>query len=321
MERLESLEVFAALRFHYESNIAVLHDVVDLEAFTPLIRSGFAKSLQLFQATPCNAYALRPHFEGELLRIPTSIPDDEMLFDRLRITDPQEVGGIWSRIMQRVYDVGGLYVLKFSPRTWGTLPTGPGNVTGVCAWTTAARLDNAHGDIAQWWNERRLFTFSVTSLGNQRWQAEVACSERATILVRHLTVEDGPVRPWHGADERVERRSFILNAATCPCIAVSQQTPQEVVTFLAEQGYAAVRSTREHMPNYAMYIDKPGGLGSALEVQTESKRTLVEQIEALEMPLLRFGCWPDGNRAALAISGDIDSITAQDFFLRIVEVF
>jgi hypothetical protein len=70
-----------------------------------------------------------------------------------------------------------------------------------------------------------------------------------------------------------------------------------------------------------MYIDKPAGLGGTLEAQAESKSALVEQIENLEMPLLHFGCWPDGNRAALAISGDIDSVTVQDFFLRIVEVF
>jgi len=90
----ESLDVYASLRFNYESNLAILHDVVDLSAFSPLLQSGFAKSLKLFQAIPCSAYALRPHFEGDLLCIPTSIPDDEMLFDRLRITDPLEVGHV-----------------------------------------------------------------------------------------------------------------------------------------------------------------------------------------------------------------------------------
>ncbi len=38
-----------------------------------------------------------------------------MLFDRLRITDPEEVGGIWSRMMQRIYDAGGLYTLNLHP--------------------------------------------------------------------------------------------------------------------------------------------------------------------------------------------------------------
>lgn len=30
-----------------------------------------------------------------------------MLFDRLHITDPVEVGQIWSRVMERVYNLGG----------------------------------------------------------------------------------------------------------------------------------------------------------------------------------------------------------------------
>jgi hypothetical protein len=63
------------------------------------------------------------------------------------------------------------------------------------------------------------------------------------------------------------------------------------------------------------------GLGETHEEQEECKRSLVEQIEALEVPFIYFGCWPNGNRAALAVSGDIDSVTVQDFFLRIVEVF
>src|SRR5947209_2228606 len=110
-----SLRVFTKLGFTYESNEAVLHNVVDLNNFPPILRSGFEKSLVLFQSMPCSIYALRPHFEGKLLRIPTSIPDDEILFDRLRITNPEEVGHIWSKVMQSVYDLGGLYTLNLHP--------------------------------------------------------------------------------------------------------------------------------------------------------------------------------------------------------------
>jgi peptidoglycan/xylan/chitin deacetylase (PgdA/CDA1 family) len=317
----ESLEVFAALGFHYESNIAVLHDVVDLDAFSPLIRSGFEKSLKLFQAIPCNTYALRPQFDGELLRIPTSIPDDEMLFDRLRITNPEEVGRIWSKIMKRVYDLGGLYALNLHPergmlcqRALDTLLSSAVSQE-LPVWVTRI------GDIAQWWKERSRFKFNIVSLDDHRWQVTVDCSERATILVRHLTIENSPVSPWFGVDERVQIQSFVAITATCPCIGVSQQTSEEVMAFLTEQGYVAKRCTREETLDYTLYIDNPAGFGSTPERKAECKSALVEQIEALEKPLLRFGCWPDGNRAALAISGDIDSVTVQDFFLRIAEVF
>jgi hypothetical protein len=55
-------------------------------------------------------------------------------------------------------------------------------------------------------------------------------------------------------------------------------------------------------------------------MQALRKAILLQQIEGLSAPFLYFGSWPNGSRAALAISGDIDSVTVQDFFLRILEV-
>lgn len=317
----ESLAVFAALGFKYESNLAILHDVVDLDSFSPLLQSGFAKSLKLYQAAPCSIYALRPRFEGALLRIPTSIPDDEMLFDRLRITDQQEVGRIWSRVMQRVYDRGGLYTLNFHPeRAVLCKPALEELLSYACSrplpvWV--ARI----GDVAQWWKERSAFRMTVTPLGPDRWQVEATCTPRATLLARHLIVEDQPAPPWFGSDIRVQSHSFIVRAPQCPCIGISPATSRQVVNFFYEQGYPFAHCTQEEAHNYACYLDLPEGLGITAQDQLQRKSALVQQIEELEAPLLHFGCWPGANRAALAISGDIDSVTVQDFFLRIVEVF
>jgi peptidoglycan/xylan/chitin deacetylase (PgdA/CDA1 family) len=316
----ESLDVYASLGFTYESNIAVLHDVVDLKAFSPLLQSGFAKSLKLFQAIPCSTYVLRPHFERDLLRIPTSIPDDEMLFDRLRITDPQEVGLIWSKVMQRVYDHGGLYTLNLHPERGvlcrQALDTLLSYASSLPLPVWVARI----GDIAQWWKERSAFKLSITSRGSDHWHVEATCTPRATLLARRLTVEDQPVIPWYGSDFKVQSHIFTVNSTRCPCIGITPQTPQQVIDFLQEQGYPFAYSSQEEAYKYAMYLDKPEGFGTTREKQAASKSALVEQIETLDAPLLRFGCWPNGIRAALAISGDIDSVTVQDFFLRIFEV-
>ncbi len=316
----ESLAVYAALGINYESNVAVLHDVVDLDVFSPLLRSGYAKSLELFQAAPCSIYALRPHIEGALLRIPTSIPDDEMLFDRLRITDPLEVGHIWSRVMQRVYDRGGLYTLNFHPERGVLCNPALERLLSYARSRPLPVWVTRIGDVARWWRERSAFKLSVTSLGSDHWQVEATCTARATLLARHLTVENLPTTPWYGVDVRVQSHSFTVSAAQCPCIGVSPQTPQQVLDFLNEQGYPAMRCRQEEAPTYAMYLDKPEGLGETREEQAECKSSLIQQIEDLETPLLYFGCWPSANRAALAISGDIDSVTVQDFFLRILEV-
>ena len=71
---------------------------------------------------------------------------------------------------------------------------------------------------------------------------------------------------------------------------------------------------------YTLYLDLPEGLGATREEQVKRRSALVQQIEHIDTPFLHFGCWPDGSQAALAISGDIDSVTVQDFFLRVLEV-
>ena len=316
----ESLQVFAALGFMYESNEAVIHDVIDLDRFSPLLRSGYEKSLALFQATSCSAYTLRPHFEGTLLRIPTSIPDDEMLFDRLRITNPEEVGRIWSRVMQRVYDLGGLYTLNLHPergilckRALDILLSSSRSQP-LPVWLSSLQ------DVAQWWKERCRFRLRLSPLTSQRWLVEADCTPRATLLARHLIADHRCTTPWSGADMRIHSHRFIVHCTHCPCIGLSFQTPQAVVNFLQEQGYPVVRCPEEEADMYALYLDMPEGLGTTRKEQVQRCSALVQQIEQLETPLLRFGCWPDGHQAVLAISGDIDSVTIQDFFLRILEV-
>jgi hypothetical protein len=64
----------------------------------------------------------------------------------------------------------------------------------------------------------------------------------------------------------------------------------------------------------------PEDLGDTREEQQYRYSELVQRIEQLDAPFLSFGYWPDGYHAALAISGDIDSVTIQDFFLRVIEV-
>lgn len=316
----ESLTVFTALDFTYESNQAIIHDVIDLDLLAPVIRSGYEKSLALFQALTCNVYTLRPHFVGPLVRIPTSIPDDEMLFDRLRITEPEEVGGIWSRVMQRVYDFGGVYTLNLHPER--AVPCKKA-LTKLLYYADnrplpvwLARLQ----DIAQWWKERSRFRLVITPLAFERWQVQTLCSSHATLLGRNLTVENQPSLAWHGNDKRLQVCDCIIKATTCPCIGLSPQTPQEVADFLQEQGYPVMQSVQEESYPYALYLDLPDGFGTTPGEQFQQRSLLIQQIEQLDAPLLYFGCWPDGKRAALAITGDIDSVTIQDFFLRIFEV-
>jgi len=222
--------------------------------------------------------------------------------------------------MGRVYGCGGLYTLNLHPERGQlcrrALDALLAYARGLALPVWVARI----GEVAQWWKERGRFRLAFTPAGEHRWRIEAACSPKATILVRNLAVEGGPTAAWCGCDALVQSHSFEVSAPVCPCIGVSEQTPRDVDDFLYEQGYPFVRCAREDARLYAAYLDQPEGLGASPEERTAACIALVDRFESLDRPFLRFGCWPDSSRAALAVSGDIDSVTVQDFFLRVVEV-
>ena len=315
-----SRRIFAVLGLAYESNEAVLHPVLDLDQFSPLLRSGFEKSLELFQAISCTSYTLRPRLEGKLVLIPTSLPDDEMLFDRLRITDPAEVGHIWSSVMQRVYERGGIYTLNLHPERGVLCKPALDHLLATArsrplpVWF--ARLE----EVAAWWRERSQFKMQITPQAPGRWLVEATCSPRATVVARHLEVMDQPATPGPAGEVWVSSQRFTVSGPCCPCLGVSYETPQEVLHFLHEAGYPAVQCSAGDAQEYALYFELPEGLGATRAQRIQQCSALVDQIGQVKAPFLRFGCWPDGSQAALSVTGDIDSVTIQDFFFRILEV-
>jgi peptidoglycan/xylan/chitin deacetylase (PgdA/CDA1 family) len=315
----DSLEAFRELGFVYDSNEAIIHDVIAPATLPPALAKSLRLSLDLFQAIPYTAYNLRPHTEDGLLRIPTSIPDDEMLFDRLRLPADQ-VGEIWSEVMRRVYAVGGVYVLNLHPER-GTLARGALDALLATAseqplpiWVT--RLC----DIAVWRRERAATTIEVTPAGARRWQVATLGSPRAALIVRNGVVSDADVTEWPDGDQLVSGQRCVMEAAVFPGVAISPRTPVSVEEALREQGYPITRAEATEAANYAMYVDRPAELGQTRRERQETASALVHDIERGAPPLARIGLWPEGKRAALSVTGDVDSVTIQDFFLRIMEV-
>ena len=314
----DAVRSFEKLGFGYDSNEAIIHDVLDLSSLSPTLRAGFLRSLSLFQAIHPSAYTLRPHFEGELVRIPTSIPDDEMLYDRLRITDQVALGNLWCQVMSRVSGLGGIYTLNLHPER-GVLckPALDSLLTFSQRQELPVWLATLH-EIEIWWREHREFKFSIESHGEGSWHVQATCTPRATILARHVRCDTGIVS-WTRPDQIIASRRFTIESAQFPGIALSHRTHPNVELFLQEHGYPAARAELEAAPRYSLFLDQPDGLGSVRSEQIQKRSALLAKLENLHGPLIRFGVWPQGAHAALAITGDIDSITVQDFFLRIFE--
>jgi peptidoglycan/xylan/chitin deacetylase (PgdA/CDA1 family) len=303
-------DLLTALRtagFQYDSSRSVLWPVVDRASLSPAQTAGLNTLLDFCRPLPTDAHPALPVWAGGLLEIPVSFPDDEMMVERLGLTDSAAQAALWTAVLARSHARGELFVLQLHPERFF-----------VCADALAEVLTEARtlrpplwiaslGEIMTWWREKAALCLKVTSLGDGRWQVGAEGPTRGTVLVRGAA-PDVPSQPWDAQYRLVPQRSFTLKAAARPCIGLSGNTPPELARFLRDQGYAV--ETGGPPEDYAFYL-------ANTSFSAEEMLPLLAQIEASPAPLVRFGRWPGGAASGLAITGDIDALTVWDYGLRL----
>jgi peptidoglycan/xylan/chitin deacetylase (PgdA/CDA1 family) len=76
---------------------------------------AYAAALALYRPRASSDGPVLPSVDGGLVTLPVSLPDDEMLLDRLGLRDQGLVFTIWFRILEETLRTGGLFVLQLHP--------------------------------------------------------------------------------------------------------------------------------------------------------------------------------------------------------------
>ncbi|NJL04216.1 MAG: polysaccharide deacetylase family protein [Chloroflexaceae bacterium] len=304
-ERL--LEALPAGQLCYSSNTAVLWDEVNDQ---PQAKPGaIYTNLTEFYAGASSAHTLSvPHtLPNGMIEIPVSLPDDMQIYDGLH-AGRKGLALAWLDILRHSYQRGEMFTLLFHPELYylcalaferlliETRSVRPG------IWV--ARLS----DIAAWWHEKADFRVAMTHPAEQL-ELHFTCSERATILARHLPLA-GPTQHWRDAYQQVLTHSVCVPAAPLPLLGVADDVPAATAALLAEQGYLIQRGAAAR--DCATYID------AALVQRMATPVALIAYIEHLTTPLIRYWRWPSGYASVLSFSGDLDALSLMDYAARIV---
>jgi len=302
--------LLAALRragFRYDSSHSVLWPAVDRAALSPEQAAKMDILLDFCHPVSADACPTVPVWVDGLLELPVSFPDDELMVERLGLTDARSQAALWRAILEQSHARGELFVLQLHPERFP-----------LCAEALAEVLERARslqpaawlaslGDIADWWQEKPSLRLRMTALDHGRWQVTAMGPDRGAVLVRGALPEASS-HPWDGRYSVVTERSFTLRSGVRPCVGVPADASPDLRRFLADQGY--VVESGDSPETYAIYLDSAA-------FSPEAMRPLLEQIESSPTPLVRFGRWPDAARSALAITGDIDALTLWDYGLRL----
>jgi glycosyltransferase involved in cell wall biosynthesis/peptidoglycan/xylan/chitin deacetylase (PgdA/CDA1 family) len=261
---------------------------------------------RLYRAESSQSVVATPRLANGLVEIPVSLPDDLQLADGLNL-DPTGIQQVWTAMLQQVHRRGELFVLLFHPESYDQCAPAFENVLAEArrmrpgVWVTQLR------DVSRWWREKAAFGVDQCAGPSGGRCVRLRCSDRATVLVRHL---DAPhLAPWSGSYRVLEGRTLDVPGHVRPFVGLAPDVPNRAISFLGEQGY--ILEHGETARECGVYLD--ADCVSRLETDVR----LVDHIEALPAPLIRFWRWPDEYRSALCVSGDIDALTLIDYAARL----
>jgi peptidoglycan/xylan/chitin deacetylase (PgdA/CDA1 family) len=295
-----TLDVLRELGLRYHSSQAVVYPLCG-EA-DGARQSAYTMALALYSARDARRVAITPKLRSGLVDIPVSIPDDEIIIERLRLDEPARTAQ-WLFVLDETYRRGDLFTLQLHPERITELGAALHATLLAARRRRPAVFIATLDEIASWWLRRSRWSLRVLRSGEGRYRVRLDADPDATLLVRGLDV---PRTAWFGQDAIADVREFEAETPRAPIVGVSRRSPPEVLRFLEEEGLPYEVS------------DASGSYGAHVDVSADdwNEAGVLEAIERAPGPLVRVWRWPQGARSALAVTGDIDALTLYDFAIR-----
>jgi hypothetical protein len=291
-------------------------DALDSRDLAPSAKTAYERAIAFYDPWHASERLSLPRLGDHLVEIPVSLPDDEILVDRLSGKGSSSIEQTWQDILSQTYQRGEIFTLQLHPER-----------IAICVDALSLLLDKARtllpavwiarmDEIAAWWHARGATTVGIEETGDGAWHISVAGPPGTTMLIRDAEVAEA-TEPWAGDYRRVfpaplndaQRMTCTVRAICRPFVGVAPTCPSELIRFLEQQGY--ILQVSRNSRSYPVYLDLP-------RFTPEHERAVTTQIEESTGPLVRLGCWPHGSRSALCITGDIDALTLWDYGLRLL---
>ncbi len=302
----DTLGALSRLSFNWDSSQAIYWDVLRQYNFNRRSTHHFQKVLSQYDVKMADNCVSIPKIEHDLVEIPVSLPDDDLLISRLKIRDPKLLDRILQDMLNLTYKRGELFTLLLHPERILYYKYSIDHLLQIAlnvrpkVWVTSMQ------QIAEWWQEKRKYTIEIHPLGNYRYQVIAKCLDRATILCKQPSETNGS---FYNRFEVLKGRSFILQSFRVPMVGLAPNSNPQIQDILINEGIPFERSFEQH--KYAVFLSNE-------DYSCEKdERKVLNKIDQSSWPLIRFWRWPDEYRSVLALTGDIDAFTIFDFLPRL----
>jgi peptidoglycan/xylan/chitin deacetylase (PgdA/CDA1 family) len=283
----------------YDCSRAVAFPVLPTK-FTADPNGGYARALRYYRALSSARVAVRPRLADGLVRIPVTVPDDEIMVDRLHLGAAAQTEA-WLRVLDHTYERGDLFTIQLHPERIDDCRLALQDVlSDARRRPTPVWFANLR-ELADWWIRRAEATMTVDQPEDGLWQITLRGARDVRMALRP-SANSVAAHDETGVDGPVVR----IAARRMPVVGISSGAAASVAAFLREEGYIVNDSAR------------PDEVGAFVDVRTEDfdEMAVLRQIAKGPGPVVRISRWPQGRQSAVAITGDIDALTLRDFGSR-----
>jgi peptidoglycan/xylan/chitin deacetylase (PgdA/CDA1 family) len=289
--------------FLYDSSPALVWDVAK-----EWDSDSFRHVLSFYGSQPETLFPSIPHLTKGLVRIPYCLPDDEALIERFKLTNKMDMEKIWLDMLDKIYANGELFTIGLHPER-----------TSLCKDALRAVLKKARqlsppvwiarlDEIAKWYIDLGKATFDVQTQVDGCIRIRIQGPSRAVIISRSVNIP-AQKKLWSRGFYQIINNEFTISSAEKPWIGLPPNRPESLELFLRHQGFLVEISAETSQFSY--YFDQT-------EFNRKDERPLLTLLDNGTKPLIRLGRWPEGAKAALAVTGDVDAFTIWDYGMRII---
>jgi hypothetical protein len=309
-------DVLAGMGFSYASNQSYLWDTI-LGDLPPLaFDTALSRVIRFYQPQLASERRSLPEMRGDIVEIPVSLPDDEILLDRWGLQNETEIGGIWCKILYRSHELGELLTLQLHPERIRRCEQAlTGLLEAARALTPPVWLTRL-SDVSAWWRSRSTVQVECTKMESNRWRVQIEGAPEAALMVRGAQVAERSTACSDGYHLDNAAVTVGEKGVECtvisphrPIVGVSPACPPGLISLLRQEGYVWQSVTEEG--DYSVYLDPS-------RVEIENERAVLAYLEQSKRPLVCIGHWPRGFRSAMCVTGDIDALTIWDFGSRLL---
>jgi peptidoglycan/xylan/chitin deacetylase (PgdA/CDA1 family) len=318
-----TLQEVGALGLRWEASTSLEFPCARKDALDARGTDTWQRAIGFYGAEAWDARLALPWVADGVVRFPTSLPDDEMLVDRLNLP-AADITAIWLDMLQRTHADGELLVMQLHPERARDFAAPLAALLARARAAQPAVWIASLSELVDWWLRRSAARLTLAR-GGDGWAVSVegpagpraeclyplASAAETAVRVGALSARPSAASHEHPGSPQAGR-GFLVAGDVWPGVGVSSANPAPTIARLRALGIAA----EPHEPSraYAATLDQTSDAALA---------TLVRRVgrgEGLAGPLVRLTPWPEGYRSALAITGDVCAITLYDFAARVAGV-